>query len=232
MNQLQVVEKTSTKCVNSSYKPISKKKTSNTTRLSSRLILPKPVQQTLPLPQQQQQIGSPLPQQQQIASLPQQQQQEVQQQIDPVLYENYNETILVSSYFQDDANQDQDIDERSGGWKDSEIKILLDYLQENFSSWSKGNKTKFYNDVARNILPNKEPIAIKKRKDWYWYDTLDSIFGTRKNIAPSFLANKLTSDKIDDNEEENEVKKVGNKKQKVRSNVEVMATAIVEMNQT
>lgn len=58
------------------------------------------------------------------------------------------------------------------------------------------------------------------------------IFGTRENIAPSFLANKSTSDKIDDTEEENEVKKVGNKKQKVKSNVEVMATAIVEMNQT
>ncbi|GBC07918.1 hypothetical protein RclHR1_07790010 [Rhizophagus clarus] len=240
MNQIQVVEKTSTKCVNSSYKP---------------------------------QIGSPLPQQQQIASLPQQQQQEVQQQIDLVLYENYNETILpredeilynegenlppernVTKQLRDDANQNQDIDERSGGWKDSEIKILLDYLQENFSSWFKGNKTKFYNDVVRNILPNKEPIAIKsklarlikkyetikkhnnqsgiERKNWYWYDTLDLIFGTRENIAPSFLANKSTSDKIDDNKEENEVKKVGNKKQKVKSNVEVMATAIVEMNQT
>jgi len=38
---------------------------------------------------------------------------------------------------------------------------LLDYLQENFSSWSKGNKTKFYNNVAKNILPNKEANAIK-----------------------------------------------------------------------
>ncbi len=57
------------------------------------------------------------------------------------------------------------------------------------------------------------------------------IFGIRENIAPSFLANKLTSDKIDDIEEENEVKKVGHKKQKVKSNVEVMYTAIAEMNQ-
>lgn len=116
MNQLQVVEKTSTKCVNTSYKPVSKKKTSNTTHLSSRLILPKPAQHAVPLPQQQQQIVSPLSplqqqqqnvsplptlqQQQQIISLPQQQLQEVQQQIDPVLYENYNEATLVSSYFQ------------------------------------------------------------------------------------------------------------------------------------
>lgn len=42
MNQLQVIEKSSNKYVNSSYKPVSKKKISNTTHLSSYLILPKP----------------------------------------------------------------------------------------------------------------------------------------------------------------------------------------------
>jgi len=38
---------------------------------------------------------------------------------------------------------------------------LLDYLKENFLFWSKGNKMKFYNNVAKNILPNKEVNAIK-----------------------------------------------------------------------
>jgi hypothetical protein len=61
---------------------------------------------------------------------------------------------------------------------------------------------------------------------------MDLIFGMRKNIAPSFLANKSTSDMIDDIEEENEIKKVSYKKQKVKNNVKVMATAISEMNQT
>jgi hypothetical protein len=48
-------------------------------------------------------------------------------------------------------------------WKHNEIKILLDYLQENFSAWSKGNKSKFYNDMAKNILSNKEANAIKSK---------------------------------------------------------------------
>lgn len=69
------------------------------------------------------------------------------------------EQSLVEEKNNDD--QDQDPDEKSGGWKSNEIRILLDYLQENFSSWSKGNKTKFYNNVAKNILPNKEANAIK-----------------------------------------------------------------------
>ncbi|CAI2200052.1 8716_t:CDS:2, partial [Funneliformis geosporum] len=77
-------------------------------------------------------------------------------------------------------------------WKHGEIKILLDHLQEKFSTWSKGNKSKFYNDMAKNILSNKEANAIKEAKDWYWYDKLDVIFGTRENITPSCLVNKST----------------------------------------
>ncbi|CAI2199293.1 18571_t:CDS:2, partial [Funneliformis geosporum] len=46
-------------------------------------------------------------------------------------------------------------------WKHGEIKILLDHLQEKFSTWSKGNKSKFYNDITKNILSNKEANAIK-----------------------------------------------------------------------
>lgn len=67
-----------------------------------------------------------------------------------------------------------------------------------------------------------------ERKDWVWYDMLDMIFGTRENITPSVIANKST-DVIED---EVEVKKEGFKKQKGKNNVEVMSTAIVEMNQS
>jgi hypothetical protein len=61
---------------------------------------------------------------------------------------------------------------------------------------------------------------------------MDLIFDTHENIAPSFLANKPTSDIINDIKEESKIKKVSYKKQKVKNNIEVMATVISEMNQT
>jgi len=66
---------------------------------------------------------------------------------------------------EEDYDQNQDpSDEKSGSkWKHDEIKILLDYIQENYSTWSKGNKTKFYNDMAKSVLPNKESNAIKSK---------------------------------------------------------------------
>lgn len=66
-----------------------------------------------------------------------------------------------------------------------------------------------------------------ERKDWYWYDKLDIIFGTRENITPSVIANKST-----DIIEDEVVKKEGGKKLKGKNNVEVMSMAIVEMNQS
>jgi len=66
-----------------------------------------------------------------------------------------------------------------------------------------------------------------ERKDWYWYDKLDIIFGIRENITPSFLANKST-----DIIEETEIKKESCKKPKGKNNVEVMSMAMVEMNQS
>jgi hypothetical protein len=58
----------------------------------------------------------------------------------------------------------------------NEIKILLDYLKENFSSWSKGNKTKFYNNIAKSILPNKEVNAIKGKFLYFIFFKLDFNF--------------------------------------------------------
>ncbi|UZO24819.1 uncharacterized protein OCT59_017113 [Rhizophagus irregularis] len=120
-------------------------------------------------------------QQQRIFHPPFQEQYVFQQQYDPQILhlsstlfeldENYDETYLFRdeddeisqtciskqshAKKKDDDDKDQDPGEKSG-WKNSEIEILLDYLQENFTSWSKGNKTKFYNDMAKNILPYKE----------------------------------------------------------------------------
>ena len=67
-----------------------------------------------------------------------------------------------------------------------------------------------------------------ERKDWYWYDKLDMIFGTRENITPSVIANKSTTDIIEDEV----VKKESYKKLKGKNNIEVMSMAIVEMNQS
>ncbi|CAB4441054.1 unnamed protein product [Rhizophagus irregularis] len=129
---------------------------------------------------------------------------------------------------EEDYDQNQNpSDEKSGSkWKHDEIKVLLDYIQENYSAWSKGNKSKFYNDMAKSVLPNKESSAIKSKfarltkkyesikkhnnqtgkewKDWYWFDKMDKIFRIRENISPSVLANKETGTGI---EEEIEIKK-------------------------
>jgi hypothetical protein len=66
---------------------------------------------------------------------------------------------------EEDGDQNHDpFDEKSGNkWEHDEIKTLLDYIQENYSTWSKGNKTKFYNDMAKSVLPNKEANAIKSK---------------------------------------------------------------------
>ncbi|RGB32986.1 hypothetical protein C1646_762236 [Rhizophagus diaphanus] len=86
------------------------------------------------------------------------------------------------------------------------------------------NKSNFYNEMTESVLPNKEANAIKSklvrlikyesikkhndqtgkdRKNWYWYNKMDMIFGVYEYITPSFLANRET----------------------------VMATAIAEMSQ-
>ncbi|CAB4403009.1 unnamed protein product [Rhizophagus irregularis] len=276
MNQLQFNGKTSTKRPNSSassYGAEAQKKTRLVSR-KPRLILPKPV---LTEPQPQNIILQPQQQQQSVLSEPPQHQQQSQlqkqkQRIFPSQHPPFQEqyqiphlssTLMIrnddkisqpkktsiskQSKKKDDDDKDQEPIEKSG-WKNSEIEILLDYLQENFTSWSKGNKTKFYNNMVKNILPNKDAIAIKnkiahlirkyesvkkynnqsevERKDWEWYDMLDIIFETRENISPSFLANNNKSTDII------ETKKVNNKKQKNKNNYEVMTEAITEMNQT
>ncbi|EXX55291.1 hypothetical protein RirG_226630 [Rhizophagus irregularis DAOM 197198w] len=48
-------------------------------------------------------------------------------------------------------------------WTCKEINILLDYIKENYSAWSEGNKTSFYDDIAKNVLPKKGGMSIKSK---------------------------------------------------------------------
>ena len=65
-------------------------------------------------------------------------------------------------------DHDQDLNEKSEGWENNKIKILFDHLQKNFTTWFKENKTKFYNNMTKNILPNKEANAIKSKLSPYF----------------------------------------------------------------
>ena len=188
MYQLQTSQsnkKTLTKRTNPSGSiPEPQKKKINITR-SARLILPKPFiehqQQTVfhqPSFQQQNTLQLSQPQQpvfqQNIISFQENEVEHQQYEVDPQLYglpptfeleEFENQNDFNQSIVKKNNSQNQDPDEKSGScnWENNEINILLDYLQENFSSWSKGNKTKFYNDMVKNKLLNKETSAIKSK---------------------------------------------------------------------
>ncbi|RGB23489.1 hypothetical protein C1646_774413 [Rhizophagus diaphanus] len=124
------------------------------------------------------------------------------------LKEIQDETALQSfAKRKDNCEQNQDLDEKSEDWKINEIKILLDYLKENFSFWSKGNKTKFYNNIAKSILPNKEANAIK--------DKLSRLFKKYEEIK------KYTNNQSG----------VDQKDWYCKNNVEVISMVIVEMSQ-
>ena len=48
-------------------------------------------------------------------------------------------------------------------WKDSEIELILNHIQENYSAWSSGNKTKFYEAMANNVLSQYTGEQIKNK---------------------------------------------------------------------
>ncbi|PKY56253.1 hypothetical protein RhiirA4_549144 [Rhizophagus irregularis] len=118
-------------------------------------------------------------------------------------------------------------------WTCKEINILLDYIKENYSAWSEGNKTRFYDDIAKNVLPKKGGMSIKSKisgliknyilikegkakKDWFWYEKMDKIFGVLENVPP-FLANNKKTGIIEKEAFE-----------KLKNNVEVIT---IKMNQ-
>ncbi|RGB21483.1 hypothetical protein C1646_777909, partial [Rhizophagus diaphanus] len=91
-----------------------------------------------------------------------------QQQYDPQLYslpftlpqqqsQNFSQLEIeqIEQVRRDEGKEDGDCDQdpsdkKSGNkWGYDEIKVLLDYIQENYSAWSKGNKSKFYNEMTK-----------------------------------------------------------------------------------
>jgi hypothetical protein len=94
-------------------------------------------------------------------------------------------------------------------WDNDEIEALLHYLEQNFNKWLKGNKTKFYNNIARaRMLPGRDKMQIKNKlsklrdkymheKDatnstgvvplsWKWFSKMEEIFGQHSNIEPEY----------------------------------------------
>ncbi|EXX63155.1 hypothetical protein RirG_154920 [Rhizophagus irregularis DAOM 197198w] len=87
--------------------------------------------------------------------------------------------------------------ESNNNWQVYEVDILLQYIADNFDEYTKGNKTKLFNEISIKVLKNKEPNAIKsklarmikyysevkahneksgvERKDWDWYKKMDAI---------------------------------------------------------
>jgi hypothetical protein len=66
------------------------------------------------------------------------------------------------------------------------------------------------------------------RKDWVWYEKMDTLFGTRENIAPSFIANRSTDNEDD---EPLNIETKFPKKQK-KNNVDSIAVAISTMSES
>ncbi|CAG8563028.1 3530_t:CDS:2 [Rhizophagus irregularis] len=103
--------------------------------------------------------------------------------------------------------------------------------------------------MSIKVLKNKEPNAIKsklarmikyygevkahneksgvERKDWDWYEKMDAIFGTRENIAPSFIVNRSTDI---DGEESSSMEPKTPKRSK-KNNVDTIAMAISTMKE-
>ena len=57
-------------------------------------------------------------------------------------------------------------------WKDNEIELLLNHIQENYSAWSSGNKTKFYEAMAKNVFSQYTGEQIKNKIGVYCVDMI------------------------------------------------------------
>ena len=104
--------------------------------------------------------------------------------------------------------------------------------------------------MAANVLKNKESAAIKsklsrmiktygeikrhneqtgvERKDWEWFDKMDSLLDSRENISPSFIANRFTDV---ENEETLGSESKSCKKLK-KNNVDTITAAISTMSES
>ncbi|CAB4494386.1 unnamed protein product [Rhizophagus irregularis] len=173
--------------------------------------------------------------------------------------QRYQKENVVDDKVSDDVNyKKKSNNKRKSGnegksnnnWQVYEVDILLQYIADNFDEYTKGNKTKLFNEMSVKVLKNKEPNAIKsklarmikyygevkahnkksgvERKDWNWYEKMDAIFSTRENIAPSFIVNRSTDI---DGEESSGIEPKTPKRSK-KNNVDTIAMAISTMSET
>ncbi|PKC53006.1 hypothetical protein RhiirA1_456398 [Rhizophagus irregularis] len=82
---------------------------------------------------------------------------------------------------------------------------------------------KYYGEVKAH----NEKSGVE-RKDWDWYEKMDAIFGTRENIAPSFIVNRST----DIDGEESSGMEPKTPKRSKKNNVDTIAMAISTMSET
>ncbi|GBC18437.1 hypothetical protein GLOIN_2v1567919 [Rhizophagus irregularis DAOM 181602=DAOM 197198] len=106
--------------------------------------------------------------------------------------------------------------ESNNNWQVYEVDILLQYIADNFDEYTKGNKTKLFNEMS-----------VKREKTGL-YEKMDAIFGTRENIAPSFIVNRST----DIDGEESSGMEPKNTKRSKKNNVDTIAMAISTMSET
>ncbi|CAG8510311.1 5319_t:CDS:2 [Ambispora gerdemannii] len=83
-------------------------------------------------------------------------------------------------------------------WSSSETTSLLSYIDQNYSAWHSGNKTKFYKQLISEVLKNRNPTQVKNKvhkllakyhkiraqkasggaaPNWTWYARMDQVFG-------------------------------------------------------
>ncbi len=135
-------------------------------------------------------------------------------------------------------------------WNDDETEQLLIYLEENYKQYQHGKKSEFYDIVSSKIVILKSAESIKGRLrrlldkynqvkqlnnqtgsgrvNWKWLEKMESIFGCRKNISPSFVSN-ISTDYLSDEEKEVKIEKkdkkvVKKKKNNVESLIEIMGS--------
>ncbi|CAB4423733.1 unnamed protein product [Rhizophagus irregularis] len=48
-------------------------------------------------------------------------------------------------------------------WQNHEIDLLLQYIEDNFDEYRKGNKSKLFNAISANVLKNKKSNGIKSK---------------------------------------------------------------------
>jgi len=184
----------------------------------------------------------------------------------PIVFPNtnnyYPESFLQSNQFSNQQRQQvfeyKNLENKDSQWSDTEVEVLIAYLDENYKNWSSGNKSKFYQSlVDKDLLPDKNNEQIKNKLNklrnsylkekkstnktgsaptkWKWFDKLDEIFGRRENVSPTYLASSSTNDTHTSDEKVGEAspKEVGHKsKKKKNNNYEAFSDLIISMNQS